>query len=75
MGFLFHANRLETIENVERKQSRTVDELLNEEEDEAVNVENDITATDEHITNDDDQAIYNPKNLPLGFYYNDYSLL
>lgn len=46
-----------TRENVERKQARTSDEL-EEDEDEAVHDESD---------DEEEQVLYNPKNLPLGW--------
>ena len=50
--------RQATRENVERKQARTSDEL---EEDEDA----DAAANDES-DDEDEQILYNPKNLPLG---------
>lgn len=50
--------KLATIENVQRKQSRTAEEREESDED----------ASDLDLDNDDeDEVVYNPKNLPLGW--------
>ena len=51
--------RLDTRENVERRQARTADEL--EEDAQAAD------AMDSDDSDDDDSTPYNPKNLPLGW--------
>ncbi len=50
-------HRADTIENVQRKQARTGDER-EEEEDDVVSIED---------SDDGNDVIYNPKNLPLGW--------
>ena len=50
--------RQATRENVERKQARTSDELEDDEDAEGVGNESD--------EEDEEQVLYNPKNLPLG---------
>lgn len=63
MTELLGETRQETRENVERKQARTVDELLEEEEEADV-----LTSIvmDEY-EEEDEEAPYNPKGLPLGW--------
>jgi splicing factor 3A subunit 3 len=50
--------RTGTIENVQRKQARTGEEREEDEEDIINDVESD---------NEDEEVVYNPKNLPLGW--------
>ncbi len=50
-------HRINTIENVQRKQARTGDER-DEDETDAVSVEE---------SDDEEEVMYNPKNLPLGW--------
>lgn len=52
------AQRAATIENIQRKQARTGDER-DEDEEEIVN--------DVESENEDEDVVYNPKNLPLGW--------
>ncbi len=49
--------RTNTVENVQRKQARTGDER-DEEDDDAISVAE---------SDEDEEVIYNPKNLPLGW--------
>ena len=49
--------RQATRENVERKQARTADELEEDEEENLIADDSD---------DEDEQVLYNPKNLPLG---------
>lgn len=57
-GDYYNDHRLATIENVQRKQSRTAEER-NESDEETSDIEFDNV--------DDGEAVYNPKNLPLGW--------
>ena len=52
------SQRTGTIENVQRKQARTGEEREEDEEDIINDVESD---------NEDEEVVYNPKNLPLGW--------
>jgi len=55
---LVSEERQSTRENVERKQARTSDELEDDEDEHHVGEESD---------DEDEQVLYNPKNLPLGW--------
>jgi splicing factor 3A subunit 3 len=55
---ILSSHRANTIENVQRKQARTGDEREEDEEDFVKNDDSD---------EDEEGAIYNPKNLPLGW--------
>jgi splicing factor 3A subunit 3 len=56
---LLSTQRSNTIEHVQLKQSRTVDEREEDEEE----VVEDASEDDD----DDEEVVYNPKNLPLGW--------
>ena len=55
---LVSIQRANTVENVQRKQARTGEEREDDEADDINDVESD---------DDQDEVIYNPKNLPLGW--------
>lgn len=53
-----------TVDNVERRQARTAEEIDFEEDVDTVQIENDVKSEEEDF---EDQTLYNPKNLPLDF--------
>lgn len=60
---LITEERQSTRENVERKQARTADELAAEDEEQFIAEAKPQTYSDD---DDDEGALYNPKNLPIG---------
>lgn len=58
-GDYYNEHRLATIENVQRKQSRTAEERDESDED--------GSDVDLDLSNDNQGPVYNPKNLPLGW--------